>query len=284
MNNSKVLVVGASGVVGSQLVDILKAQGRSVRATTSDKSKITLGENGERTLLNLVSGEGLQNAFEGVDSAFLMSPAGYVDQHKVLSPLIAEAKRRGLKKVVLMTAMGANAVDTSPMRLAEVELEQSGLAFNIIRPNWFLQNFNTFWIQGILSLGKIMLPVGNAKVSFIDARDIAAVAARLLDNNKFDNQAFDLTGAESIDHAFVASVISKVTGKVIAFENISSEVFKQSLLGVGMPADYVDFIAYIVDALREGHSARMTTSVADILGRQPLGINTYAKDYRSSWL
>src|SRR6185503_14578197 len=108
------------------------------------------------------------------------------DQYKVLSPLIQEAKRQGLEKVVLMTAMGANAVETAPFRRAEIELEKSGLTYNIVRPNWFFQNFNTFWIQGILNYGKILVPGGNAKTSFIDARDISAVVAKLLTTSEFD--------------------------------------------------------------------------------------------------
>ena len=83
----------------------------------------------------------------------------------------------GVRKLVLMTAMGANADEAAPLRKAEVHLIQSGLAYNIIRPNWFMQNFNTFWLHGILNGGTIALPVGQAKGSFIDARDIAAVAA-----------------------------------------------------------------------------------------------------------
>jgi uncharacterized protein YbjT (DUF2867 family) len=84
---------------------------------------------------------------------------------------------------------------TAPLRKAERHLEASGLAYNVIRPNWFMQNFNTFWLHGIQTAGQIFLPVGQAKGSFIDARDIAAVAAVLLTSDAFDNRDFDLTGA-----------------------------------------------------------------------------------------
>jgi len=143
------------------LIKELRAKGVPVRATSS---KAAANKDGVETVkLNLLTGEGLTQAFEGVERAFFLSPAGYADQYKNLSPLIQEAKRRGLKKVVLMTAMGANAVETSPMRRAEIELEKSGLAYNIIRPNWFLQNFHTFWIQGIKTQGRFSSPAATQR-------------------------------------------------------------------------------------------------------------------------
>lgn len=174
-----------------------------------------------------------------MDKAFLLSPPGYSDHYKVLSPLIQEAKRRGLKKVVLMTALGANVDETSGFRRAEVELEKSGLSYNIIRPNWFFQNFNTFWIHGIRNHGEIALPAGNADVSFIDARDISAVSAKLLNTTQHQNQAFDITGPESIDLADVAKAISAITGKKISYKNIEPGVLKTGLIAAGLPTDYV---------------------------------------------
>ena len=126
----------------------------------------------------------------------------------------------GVQKIVLMTAMGANADENAPMRKAEVHLETSGLVYNIIRPNWFMQNFNSFWIQGILEHGKIFLPVGAAKGSFIDARDISAVAARLLSTDDFNQRDFDLTGGVAVDHDAVAAILSKVTGQTITYQDI----------------------------------------------------------------
>lgn len=280
MKQELTLVVGASGTVGTELVELLKAAGHRVRATTSQKPK-----SAEQAQVNLATGEGVSAAFEDATQAFLLSPPGYADQHAMLSPLIQEAKRRGLKKVVLMTAMGANAVETSPFRRAEVELESSGLNYVILRPNWFLQNFNTFWIQGIREQGKILLPAGQAKVSFIDARDIAAVAAKILTTeSRFDRSALDLTGPEAVDHAQVAGAISKASARSVAYEEISPETLEKGLLAAGLPADYVQFMLLIFGFLREGYNARVTDSVKDVLGRAPRGLAEYAQSYRQAWL
>ncbi len=279
MQKDLVLVVGASGTVGSEIVRLLKGDGYRVRATTSQQPKTE-----EHVRVNLLTGEGIKAAFEGVDRAFFLSPPGYTDQYQLLSPLIQEAKRRGLKKVVLMTAMGANAVDTSPFRRAEIELEKSGLSFNIIRPNWFYQNFHTFWLQGIREQKKILLPAGQAKVGFIDARDISAVAAKLLTTDDNSNKAFDLTGPESVDHNEVAKALSKITGKKIVYEEITPATLQKSLLSGGFPQDYVEFMLVILGFLREGYNAATNDNVKTLLGRDPIGLQKYANDYKQNWL
>ena len=279
MKEDLILIVGASGTVGSELKKLLKEQGYPVRATTSKEVK-----NPEQVYLNLITGEGIKDAFEGADRAFFLSPPGYADQYATLAPLIQEAKRRGLKKVVMMTAMGADAHEASPFRRAEVMLEKSGLNYNIIRPNWFLQNFHTYWAQGIAEQNKILLPAGNAKVSFIDARDIAAVAAQLLVSDKLNNQAFDLTGGEALDHTEVAQAISQVSAREITYQEISPQQFLESLLKAGLPNDYAELLGVIMDALKEGYSARTTTSVQEITGFAPTTLAQYVNDYKTNFI
>jgi uncharacterized protein YbjT (DUF2867 family) len=184
----------------------LAAQGERVVEVTSRPPRTANQVQADR-----VTGAGLRAAFDGADRAFLLSPPGHVNQDELLGPVIDEARARGLKKVVLMSAMGANADEAAPLRKAEKQLEASGLPYNIIRPNWFMQNFNTFWLQGIVEQATVALPVGTAKGSFIDARDIAAVARKLLTSDTFANRDFDLTGPT----ALVLGVISSrsITGR-----------------------------------------------------------------------
>lgn len=276
---SQILVVGASGTVGTQLVKLLQAAGHKVLRASS---QTTL--QADQAHLNLLTGKGVAQAFDGVDKAFFLCPPGYTNQHELLAPLIDAARKHQLKKVVLMTAMGANAVDSAPLRLAEIQLEQSGLAYNIIRPNWFMQNFNTFWIQGILQGGKVFLPVGDARASFIDARDIAAVAAALLQDDRFNSQAFDLTGDASLTHTEAAALISQATGKTIGFEDITPEAMRTALLQAGLPAAYSEFLLMILDYLKQGAAERRTDAVLAITGKTPISFAQYAQDYRQAWL
>ncbi len=194
------------------------------------------------------------------------------------------AKKKKVKKIVLMTAMGVNAVDSAPLRIVELHLEKSGLNYNIIRPNWFMQNFNSFWIHGINADGKIYLPVAKAKGSFIDARDIAAVAAELLLSDKFNNKDFDLTGSDVINHDQVADILSNVTGRKIAYQDIEPTTMLKSLLGAGLPNDYANFMLMILDFFKQGYSERTTDAVEKINGKKPISFKKYAEDYKASWV
>ena len=276
---SLTLVVGASGTVGSELSRLLLAQGDTVRKATSRAPAAP-----DQVQLDLVSQTGLKAAFDGVDRAFFLAPPGHANQEALLAPLIDEAQARGLRKVVLMTAMGANADENTPMRKAERRLEASGLAYNIIRPNWFMQNFNTFWLHGIQTAGQIFLPVGSAKGSFIDARDIASVAARLLTTDELNNRDFDLTGPRALDHAEVAAILSQATGKAIGFTDITPEAMLQGLLGAGLPRDYAEFLVLILGFFKAGYAERTTDAVQQITGQAPRSIEQYARDYRASWV
>jgi len=281
MKTEKVLVVGASGTVGSELARLLKRQGVHVRTTTSRK---VTDSSSDQVQVSLATGEGLRAAFEGVDKAFLLSPPGYADQYALLAPLIQEAKRRGLTKVVLMTSMVANDDESAPFRKAERELERSGLSYNILRPNWFYQNFNTFWLHGIRAQHKISLPAGKNPVSFVDARDIAQVAAVLLTTDAHPNRVFDLTGPAALDHAQVAQAIGLATNTQVVYQEISSEEFKQGLLSAGLPGDYVEFMLSLFGLLREGVSTRVSSDVQAVLGREPRGLTEYLEAHRSHFI
>jgi uncharacterized protein YbjT (DUF2867 family) len=280
MNMSRTLVIGANGTVGSELVRLLISAGNHTIKATSRPVTNPATE----VHLNLLTRAGLDTAFQGVSKLFMLSPPGYTNQDELLNPVVDAAKAQGVQKIVLMTAMGANADDNAPLHKAELHLTASGLAYNIIRPNWFMQNFNSFWIQGILTYGKILLPVGAAKGSFIDARDIAAVAARLLSTEAFNQREFDLTGGVAMDHDAVAAILSTVTGQTITYQEIPESDMRSGLLQAGLPSAYADFLLLILGFFKAGYSERTTDAVQILLGRPPTTLEQYASDYRSAWI
>lgn len=271
------LVIGATGTVGSALVPDLVARGHTVRRATRRAH-----EPGD-VALDLGTGAGLDAALAGVDRLFLLAPPGRTDQDQFLVPVIDAAVRHGVGKIVLMTAMGVDADPTSPMSRTEAHLRRSGVAAGILRPNWFMQNFHTFWMGSIAAAGEVQLPVGDAKASFIDARDIAAVAAVLLDRPQDEPEAFDLTGPEAIDHATAARLISDATGKAIGFRDIPPDAMRGALLQAGLPADYAEFLLVILGFLKAGYAERTTPHVAALLGRPARDFASYARDYAAVW-
>jgi uncharacterized protein YbjT (DUF2867 family) len=275
---SKALIIGSTGTVGSTLANILREQGFELALATSQ-----IPQSSDQVQINLVNQEGLEAAFLGVTHAFFMSPPGYANQDELLIPLIEAAHKYKLEKVVLMTALGVDMNPESPFRKAEIVLENTGLNYNIIRPNWFLQNFNTFWIEGILKSQKIFLPVGQAKGSFIDTRDVAAAAVKLLSSHQFDKKAFNLTGPESLDHNEIAKLISLASAKTVRYEEITPEDMLQGLLSTGLPSDYAQFLIMILEIFKLGYSETVSLDLEMILGRKGISAEQYTQDFARAW-
>ena len=158
--------------------------------------------------------------FDGVDRIFLMLPSGYSDSKGLLTPIVEAAAARNVK-IVLQTAYGVNADDSIPYRQVELAVEKAGVPFVILRPNWFADNFQTFWKYGVTH-GQISTPAANGKSAFIDVRDIAASAAEALTSSRFDGKAFDLTGPAALTYAEAAETLSGVLGKKITYQHIGA--------------------------------------------------------------
>ena len=143
--SAKILVIGATGNVGSHLVETLVARGENVRAASRQAQAIA---GAEAVHFDLKDPATIAPAFEGVDRAYLLSPTGELDPVKLLRPVIEAAARRKVK-VVLQTALGVDADDHIPLRQVELLLQGSGVPFVILRPNWFSDNFANYWSHDI---------------------------------------------------------------------------------------------------------------------------------------
>ncbi|MEK9712375.1 MAG: SDR family oxidoreductase [Thalassolituus sp.] len=271
---TNVLVLGATGHVGQPLVSALLEKGVAVKAASRSGKDIGAAKG---TVFDYFDSATINPAFEGVDAAYVMLAGGYTGADTLLLPVIAAAKEHGVK-VVLQTAFGVNADDSIPYRKVELALEAAGIPYVILRPNWFMDNFHTFWKAGI-DQGVIALPAGEGKSAFIDVRDIAAVAAQALTSDEFDNQALDLTGPEALSYAEAASMISEATGKTVSYSAISDADFIAGMVNAGLPKDYAEFLTSIFYPVREGWTAAVTDAVEKATGKTPRSLAQYIADH-----
>jgi uncharacterized protein YbjT (DUF2867 family) len=275
---SQILVIGARGTVGSVLADRLESAGHRVRRASRQG-----GADASRVRLDLEDPASLAAAVAGVDGLFLMAPPGRADQHVLLAPAIAAARAAGVGKVVLMTAFGVEADEAIPLRRAERLLEASGLAHVILRPNWFMQNFASYWLGSILAEDAVALPAGDAAVSLVDARDIADCAAAAFADPALSHHAFALTGPEALTHADVAAQLASASGRPIRYRDIAPQALRATLLGAGLGADYADMLLGQFSLLRAGHAAALTDAVRQLTGRAPRSFRGFAEDHRHVW-
>jgi uncharacterized protein YbjT (DUF2867 family) len=216
------------------------------------------------------------SALEDVDRAFVLLPSGYLNVIELLQPIIQAAADRKVK-VVLQSVLGVDADDSIPYRQVELFLMRSGTPFVILRPNWFADNFHTFWLAGVKQ-GVIAVPAAEGKSSFIDARDIAASAAAALTNDEFDGRAFNLTGPEALSYYEAAAILSKVAGRSITYTPVDDNTFVTILTGAGVPREYAVFLASIFHPVRQGWTAVVTRDVETLTGTAPRSLETYAAD------
>lgn len=272
----KILVLGATGTIGGKIASGLVAKGEAVKAASRNATPVA---GAEAVAVDLTNPASLDAALSDVDRLFAIVPAGYLDPLGLLSPVIDAAAARKVK-VVLMTVLGVDADDSIPYRQLELKLEKAGVPYGIIRPNWFADNFHTYWREGVRH-NVIGVPAAEGKTSFIDTRDIAASAVALLTSTEFDGKAYNLTGPEALGYADAAKILSEVTGKPIAYQPLSDDAFISMLVGAGVPEDYSRFLAMIFHPVREGWTAGVSGDVEKLTGKPPRSLQTYAADYKA---
>ncbi|MFL1389981.1 SDR family oxidoreductase [Pseudomonas tritici] len=271
--SKKILVLGASGTVGRQLVKGLIARGEAVKAASRLGEPV---EGAQGTPFDFGKPQTFDAALDGVNRAYVLMPAGYLNVQALLLPFIQAAASRKVK-VVFQSVIGVDADDAIPYRQVEIALENAGTPYVILRPNWFSDNFHTFWKQG-LDHGQIALPAAEGKTSFIDARDIADSAIAALTSSAFDGKAFNLNGPEALTYAEAAQILSEVVGKPLRYTATSDEAFIEMLKSGGVPADYAAFMASIFYPVRAGWTGAVTEDVATLTGKRPRTLKAYAQD------
>ena len=270
-----ILVLGAGGNVGRPLVQALLARGEKVKAATRSGAAVA---GAEGVAFDYAQPATLAAALDGVDRAYLMLPAGNVQAQALLMPVVEQLAARRIK-IVFQSAFGVDADDSIPYRQVELAIERSGTPFVILRPNWFADNFHTYWLAGVRQ-GLVAVPAGQGRSSFIDARDIAASAAAALTRSDVNGQAFNLTGPEALSYGEAVQRLSEVIGRPVRYEAVDDAGFIAQLAGAGVPRDYAELLAALFHPVREGWTAAVTDAVQQLTGRPPRSLRTYAEDHR----
>ena len=282
-----ILVTSAPGNNANAVIRELTATGVRVRAllrnpNSAGEIKGPLVEVAVGDFLNPAS---LDAALRGVEKAFLIPP---MDQRSVemQANFIRAAKRAGTRHVVKLSVAGADV--NSPVRVArwhaegEKELEASGIPFTHLRPNAFMQNLLGL-APTIVSQGEFYQPAADGKVSHIDVRDIAAVAAKALTSDGHQGKTYVITGPEALSYDDVADKLSTALGRPVKYVNVTPEDFKKSLLGWGIPEWMADGLNELYAAIRAGYCAVVTNTVEEVAKRKPISFDDFVRDFAEAF-
>lgn len=284
-----VLIVGGTGNVGSALADALVKDGVHARVASRRLAFAAApgaGPRGDAALrtsvtLDLADPRTFDAALRGSSGVFVLAPPGHADAFGFLRPFLERALGVA-QKVVVMTANGVQHDPAIPLRKVELLVERSGVRFTLLRPGWFMQNFQSFWLGPILKDGVIALPASSSKTAFVDARDIGDVAARAFVDAALDGQALTLTGPEALSYADAAAVLSAASGRKISYVSIDDDAFRAGLAAAGLPADYAEILVGMFAMVRAGAAATVDDAVPRVLGRART-LHDYARDHAAVW-
>lgn len=284
--NGKILVTGALGNVGAEIVKRLQAAGSSLRAADLSVETIRerFGASVDAVAFDFSKKETYRAAFEGVEKMFLMRPPQISDVKGLILPALDVAQAAGVRHVVFLSLIGIERVKFVPHYKVEEYLMRSPMTWTFLRASFFMQNLNTTHRQEIREQDEIFVPVGGARTSFIDARDIAAVAAAALRQPGHENKKYDLTGAEALDYWQAAAILSKTLGRTITYRNPSALQFFSSHLRRGTPLAAAAVMTGLYLSTRNGMAEPVTGEVERITGQKPISFQKYAVDYKENWL
>jgi uncharacterized protein YbjT (DUF2867 family) len=286
-----ILVTGATGTVGSEVLRLLKGRnGIHVRAAVRDLKKgAALAAPGVETttfdcvLFDYAKPDTFAAACQGADAIFLVAPftpAG-VGQAQAL---IAAARVAGVKHIVkLGVSRSLGDITVGRWHAAiDTALNNSGIAWSLLLPGGFMQNF--LKNSAPHPDGNMYLPVGDAKASFIDVRDIAEVAVKALTEPGHEGREYTLTGPEDLSYADAAVIMSEVSGRAIRFVDVPEAAARQGMLASGyMPEWLVDVILELNAWFKASGGSEITSTVQDVLGRPPRTFRDFARDYAAHW-
>lgn len=268
--SGKILVLGGSGNVGRPLVKKLVSRGASVKAASRSGG----GFNGaEGVVFDYSKPSMFKDACEGVDRAYLMIPTGFTGAEVILRPIIQYAAEHDIS-VVLHTALEVSVHPTHAYAPVEKLVSQVGGAYAVVRPGWYMENFDMFW-RGELKHGKLSLPVGDAKLSWVAVDDIAESAASVLMGNKFQGQAYNITGPEALSFGEALSTISNVIGRDIKFEATSDDETIQRMVARGSSVEDANFYVASYRNVKAGYASGVSGDVDALTGRCPQSLRDF---------
>lgn len=271
-----ILVTGATGNVGGELVRALSDAGEEARALIrrdSDRSRLPDGVEG--VVGDLDDPESLSAALAGVRAVHLLS--GYTDMPGIL----AEFRGAGVERVVLQSSGAAPGGDTSNAIaryhiLSEQAVRESGLSWTFLQPNSFMSN-TLQWAPQLRAGDVVRAPFANVRVATIDPYDVAAVSAAALTSADHDGRSYRLSGPESLLPADRVRAVGAVLGRDLRFEG-QSDAEARAEMSATTPAEYVDaFFSFFADGTLD--ESRVLPTVCEVTGRQPRTFEQWAEGH-----
>jgi uncharacterized protein YbjT (DUF2867 family) len=283
-----ILITGATGNNGQELVRQLTALGQPVRALVRNPSEAASlkSPNLELAVGDFEKPDTLDAALRGAEQAFLLTPVAEraVQWQK---NFIEAASRTRAKHIVKFSGMGADPGSESELLRLHAETDQvlrsSGVPFTILQPNSFYQNILSS-AGTIKTQGKFYWPLKKARQSTVDIRDISAVAAKVFTSSGHEGKTYVITGPEALTFQQVAEKLSLVLGRKVEYVDVPPTAAADGMRQSGMPEWNVRTVNELLGYFASGAAATVTDTIPRLLGRPAISFEQFAKDQRAAFM
>ena len=282
-----IFITGATGNVGAEIVRQLSDRDHRVRVgqrNLKPSSNWSPSSTVEDVNFDFQQPSTFAKAFQGVKKVFLMRPPALSQVKTYMYPAIDSAIASGVEQIVFLSVLGAESNPIIPHAKVEKYIQSVGIPYTFLRASFFMQNLSTTHRQDIQERNEIFLPAGKGKTSFIDVRDIAAVAVKALTESGHSDRAYSLTGSEALDYYQVAEIFTEVLGKPILYTNPSMLKFAISMYKRGLEPQFFAVMIGIYTTAKLGFAGKLTTDTQEILQRAPISLRQFVEDYQGCWV
>ncbi|MEV5570403.1 NAD(P)H-binding protein [Spirillospora sp. NPDC052269] len=275
-----VLVLGATGKTGRDVVDALVARDVPTRAASRDPGTAVPGV--EPVRFDWADRSTWAPALEGVDGLYVVGPYMRPDEPGLVREFVAAAP--DLRRVVLMSVLGVDRMpDTVPMTTWEADVRASGKEWTVLRPNWFHQNFGAGFATSLREDGALALPAAEAEVGFVDTRDVAEVAAAALTEDGHAGMIHTITGPEVLTLRQVTGILGEAAGRDLRYTPLTPDRFGDAMRQNGLNEGQITWQQGLFQLIRDGGNAVVTDTVERITGRPPRSLKSYADENAALW-
>jgi uncharacterized protein YbjT (DUF2867 family) len=280
----RILVLGGSGNVGREITRRLFAEGFDFKAVYNTRADFPVEI--KTCQLDLAHKPLLDEALKNVQTLILLLPMTAM-RERFARNILAAAEKAGVRFILRISTLGAD--ESSPYFLMRQEgiIDQqvidSGIDYAILRPNFFMQNFVNFFGKA-LHMGALFLPQGEARTSFIDLRDVADAAVKILENPRAHSEKiYDLTGERALSNAEVISIMSLAAERRLAYVPVTDEAAIHSMTIQGWDPWTIEAVMSLHQAAKEGQTEKVSDHFSELTGQTARNIEKFCRELRSYW-
>ncbi len=274
---NKILVTGATGFLGSAVIDTLMKTipSSQINVITRKKEKqLDFQSKGFNAFIGSYNDiQSLEKAMQGVDTVLLISSGDQGDRMQEHRNVVDAAKKIGVECIAYTSrslrdkATLSNKLMTEHF-LTEDYIKESGLTYTIFQNALYMDVVPLYVGKQVFETG-IFQPAGDGKVAYALRKEQGEAIANVLLNEVCDNQVYKFTGSEAYSFYDIASVLSALSGKEVNYTNVEVPAYKSIMKERGVPEPWIEKLVDFNIDIKSGQEAEVTNELETKLGRKP---------------